>query len=294
MNRPVIIVHGGADAYGADCRPAYVAGCRRAAEVGWAILRAGGSALDAVEAAVRSMEDDPTFDAGRGSYFNRAGEVEMDAIIMDGRALTFGAVAAVRRIPNPVTLARAVLERSEHNFLVAHGAEAFAESIGLPFAAPDEVLGKHEDPEVTAIKGGDTVGAVALDEGGALAVATSTGGIANKWPGRVGDSPLVGCGAYADDRSGAASATGVGEMLMRIVVSKAACDFIAAGMTAQQAAEAVIRLLEERVGGKGGIIVIDRLGRVGLAHNTCDMAYAYVTAESGLVAGPEAGQVTPE
>ncbi len=284
MNRPVIVVHGGAWYIPPRLHEAYQAGCRRAARVGWAYLMNGGSALDAVEAAVSSLENETTFDAGRGSYFNAADEVEMDAIIMDGRTLTFGAVAAIQHVLNPVRVARLVLERTPHHFMVGQGATAFAREMGL-LADPGVAVGKRELEEEEWTPPGDTVGAVALDLNGNLAVATSTGGTPNKHPGRVGDSPLVGCGAYADNLAGAASATGSGEHLMRVVISKAACDRMAAGMTAQQAVEEAIRLLQNRVNGYGGLIAIDREGRVGLAHNTPNLTYAYRLPDQELVVG---------
>ncbi len=290
MTHPSLIVHGGAWFIPPDLRTAYIAGCREAAREGWAVLQAGASALDAVEAAVRVLEDDPTFDAGRGSYFNQAGAVEMDAIIMDGRALNLGAVAAVQRVRHPISLARRILMRADLNFVVGRGAEALAQEVGLPLCDPAELLGKHDTGGWAPPLPADTVGAVALDARGDLAVATSTGGTPDKWPGRVGDSPLVGCGAYADNHSGAASATGSGEMLMRIVPSKMACDLLAAGTPAMAAARAVIRYLHARVGGYGGLILLDREGHVGLAHNTPNMSYAYITPEGEIVAGAEVSE----
>ncbi len=295
--KPRLIVHGGAWYLPRRKRQAAREGVRRAAAAGWAVLERGGSALDAVEAAVRVMEDDPVFDAGRGSYLNRAGEVEMDAIIMDGRTLDLGAVAAIQRVRHPVSVARKVMEASPHNLFVGSGATAFAERLGIPLCDPAELLGRtgdehpedeHWSPpewvEAQAICTCDTVGAVALDADGHLAVATSTGGMPHKAPGRVGDSPLVGSGAYADDHLGAASATGWGERLMRIVISKTACDLLAKGMTAQEAAETAIALLHERVRGYGGLIVIDRQGRIGAAHNTPHMAHAWVHPTEGIIA----------
>lgn len=290
-----LVVHGGAWYIPPRLEEAFREGCRRAAQTGRDILQAGGAALDAVEAAVRVLEEDPTFNAGRGIYYNQAGELELDAIIMDGRTLRFGAVAAVQRVLHPITLARLVLERSPHHMLVARGAERFAQEQGLTLCDPAELLGKVDDPNSDEYwsppkaPGGDTVGAVALDVAGNVAVATSTGGTPAKFPGRVGDSPLVGCGAYADNTCGAAGTTGWGEPLMRIVASKTACEFLRQGMEAQQAAEALIALLEQRVGGYGGIIIVDRAGRIGLAHNTPHMAYAYVSLTQPLTAGITAG-----
>jgi beta-aspartyl-peptidase (threonine type) len=346
---PTLVVHGGAYDIPTETHQAHVEGCRRAAEAGWAVLARGGPALDAVEAAVRVMEDDPTFDAGYGSFLNAAGEVELDAIIMDGRDLDLGAVAAVQRVRHPVTLARLVMTASEHALLAGAGAEAFARQHGLPVCSTEELLAgrelerwraayasgnPHEWEPFGNAQGGpfgnaqggpfgnaqggpfgnaqggpfgvacpeqgrgaqgrssgivppDTVGAVALDADGNLAAATSTGGTFNKLPGRVGDSPLVGCGAYADNRTGAVSATGLGEALMKVVIAKTACDFIASGMTAQQAADAAIAVLAGRTTGEGGLIVLDRLGGVGIAHNTPYIAHAVITAGRKVITGIE-------
>jgi L-asparaginase / beta-aspartyl-peptidase len=307
VNRPAIIVHGGAWHIPDGETAAWIAGCREAAGAGWEILETGGSSLDAVEAAVRILEDNPLYDAGRGSLLTRDGRVQLDAIVMEGRSLQFGAVAAVERIRHPISLARMILERCEHSFVVGQGAEELAALYGVPFCDPAELLGRRDpgtwSPPAMAndgLKGrlktasrqlavpqqmGDTVGAVALDAAGRLTVGTSTGGTPDKWPGRVGDSPLVGCGAYADDQVGAAAATGSGESLMRIVTSKTAVDYLAQGMTAQEAADATIRRLWERVRGYGGVILIDSEGRIGLAHNTPNLSYAYVAGGEAMVGG---------
>jgi beta-aspartyl-peptidase (threonine type) len=260
-------------------------------------LTRGGSALDAVEVAVRCLEDDPTFDAGRGSFLNAAGEVELDAIIMDGRTLDLGAVSAVQRVRHPVSLARLVMSASEHALLTGVGAEAFARECSLPVCSPEELLVGRELARWRDLQAGigprppeyfiphGTVGAVALDSQSDLAAATSTGGTPNKRPGRVGDTPLVGCGAYADNRSAAASATGMGEDLMKVVISKTACDLVAQGHSPQEAAQAAVALLAERVDGHGGLILLDRQGRVGIAHNTSYIAHAFVTAGGRIQAG---------
>jgi beta-aspartyl-peptidase (threonine type) len=294
-NQPLaIIAHGGAWEIPGDMQDDALEGCSRAAAVGWEVLNEGGTALQAVEAAVRVLEDDPTFDAGRGAVLNAVGEIELDAIVMDGRTLNLGAAMAVKHVRHPVTLARLIKDASEHAVLAADGAELFARSQGLPFCPSWELIVEREvnrwrefaaggpegrglfDKEGDPQGSCDTVGAVALDGLGNLAVATSTGGTAHKHPGRVGDSPLVGSGAYADNRTGAVSATGDGEHLMKIVISKAACDFLDQGMTAQEAADAAIALLEERTEGHGGLVVLDRCGNVGAAHNTGYLAHAYV------------------
>ncbi|MBN1178584.1 MAG: isoaspartyl peptidase/L-asparaginase [Anaerolineae bacterium] len=294
---PLLVVHGGAWEIPPQDHPAHIAGCRQAAEAGWAILARGGPALEAVEAAVRQMEDDPTFDAGRGSFLNTAGEVELDAIIMDGSTLNLGAVAAVQHIQHPVSLARLVMTESAHAFLAGRGAEAFARAHGVPECPPDALLVGRELKRWHDLQAGagpqpadyfhpaDTVGAVALDRAGNLAAATSTGGTPNKLPGRVGDSPLVGSGAYADNRSAAVSATGVGEALMKVVISKTACDLVERGATPQEAADAVIATLAERTGGYGGVIVVDPLGRYGIAHNTSYIAHAVVSAGGHVEVG---------
>ena len=295
--RPALIVHGGAWDIPDDQVGAHLNGCRRAAEIGWGLLREGASAIVAVEAAARVLEDDPTFDAGYGACLNAAGEVELDALIMDGATLNAGSVAAVQRVRNPISLARLVMEKSEHVLLVAKGAERFGRDHGIPMCKPEELLTGRELERWRLLRGmndwrtsrayGDvytgTVGAVARDERGNIAAATSTGGTPNKLPGRVGDSPLIGCGAYADNQTGGVSATGWGESLMKVVISKTTCDLIARGLDAQRAAEAAIQVLDERVKGLGGVIVVDALGRIGAAHNTPRMAHAYVTPEGDIV-----------
>lgn len=286
---PVLVVHGGAGDIKPEAHQAHVDGVRRAAEIGWEILRSGGAALDAVEQAVCYLEDDPHFNAGRGAPLNTGGYVELDAFIMDGATLNNGAVAAVQRIAHPVSLARLVMEHTSHSLLAAAGAHEFAERMGIHLIAESSL---HTDEQVrrwreaqTQDIGHDTVGAVARDARGNIACATSTGGTRNKLPGRVGDSPLIGSGGYADNQTGGVSATGIGETLMKIVISKTVCDLIGAGLDAQAAAdEAVRRLDDPRVDGSGGVIVIDRQGRIGLAYNTRQMARAYVQPDGSIVA----------
>lgn len=284
-----IIVHGGAGEWklAAERKDEAMRACAAAAEAGRAVLLNGGSALDAVEAAVIILEDCPALDAGRGSYPNAEGDVEMDALIMDGQNLGMGAIAAIRRVRHPISLARRVMLESGHNFLVGAGADTFADSIGFPRCEVEDLLvtpvaEAERIGEPTAALG-DTVGAVALDQYGNLAAATSTGGTANKLPGRVGDSPLVGSGAYADNWTAGVSATGYGEALMRVVISKRVCDFVGAGLTAQSACEAAIRVLEERTGGDGGLIAVDARGRVGRAFNTTAMPHAYAVDHEPVV-----------
>jgi len=284
MNKIAIVVHGGAGAWELGSKRLRVGGaaCDEAALAGHAVLKAGGSALDAVETAVRILEDCPALDAGRGSYLNKLGEVEMDALIMDGRSLNMGAVAAIQRVRYPISLARRVMTDTIHTFLVGPGADAFADEIGFPRCAVAELVVNGED-EYADVAGplGDTVGAVAIDAHGDLATATSTGGTRHKMPGRVGDSPLVGSGGYADNWSAAVSATGQGESIMKVVLSKRVCDLVGDGLSAQAACEAAIRLLEERVGGECGLIAVDAQGHVGVAYNTRAMPYAAVVGMEG-------------
>ena len=287
-----IIVHGGAGGWAVSGTQLVEArqACEQAATAGREVLARGGSALDAVEAAVIILEDCPVLDAGRGSYPNSEGFVEMDALIMDGRTLEMGAIAAIQRVRHPVTLARRVMDKSGHHFLVGPGADAFADSIDFPRGDVSELLvdNDQEPAELAAasVPGlSDTVGAVALDSHGNVAAATSTGGTPNKRPGRVGDSPLVGCGAYADNWTAAVSATGYGEALMRVVISKRVCDLVGTGLSAAAACNAAIRLLEERTGGDGGLIAVDARGQVGWAYNTTAMPYAYATGDSPVVVG---------
>ena len=286
-----IVVHGGAGGWSDKDDSLLEArlACEEAAAAGRGVLARGGSALDAVEAAVNILEDCPVLDAGRGSYPNAEGFIEMDALIMDGRDLSLGAIAAIQRVRHPISLARRVMLDSGHHLLVGPGAELFADSIGFPRCDVAELLvgaGPATDllPESSAALG-DTVGAVALDSHGNLAAATSTGGTRHKRPGRVGDSPLVGCGAYADNWTAGVSATGYGEALMRVVISKRVCDLVGTGLSAAAACAAAIRLLEERTGGEGGLIAVDARGQVGFAFNTRAMPHAYAVGDSPVVVG---------
>jgi beta-aspartyl-peptidase (threonine type) len=289
-------VHGGAWRIAEETHADHIAGTRAAAQAGWRVLCNGGSALDAVEIAVSAMEDDPVFDAGVGSVLNRAGDIEVDAMIMDGRTLALGAVAAVRGIKNPVRLARVIMEDTDHCVLVAEGARRFAEEKGIRLCAAaeltvpreierfrklQEVPDYHLSDEFTPDPM-DTVGAVAIDRAGDVAAATSTGGVHFKLPGRVGDSPLVGSGAYADNLTGGASATGHGESIMRVLLSKTATDALGRGMSAQEAAEWAIRTMHERVNGYGGLILVDHRGTTGFAYNTPHMAVAWVDAQGEI------------
>ncbi len=283
-----VLVHGGAGAWqrGSTTLEAARAACERAANAGRDALAAGGSVLDAVEAAVRALEDAPMMNAGRGSLPNTEGVIELDALIMDGATLAFGAVGAVQRLRHPVSLARRVMTDTPHALLVGEGASKFADTIGFPRCSNDDLLVQR----VATPAPSDTVGAVAIDDAGSVAAATSTGGIPRKLPGRVGDSPIAGAGGYAYHATGAVTATGDGEAFMKLVVSKHVCDQIAAGVTAQAACDAAMRLVEARLGASGGLIAIDRVGRVGVSFNTPAMPYAYASTDGRSLSGADAGR----
>ncbi len=317
-----IIVHGGAGTLTPERLEITQEGCKEAVLIGWQILQRGGSALDAVEAAVRALEDNPNFNAGVGSCLTAEGNIEMDAGIMEGHTLQVGAVAAVELIKNPIVLARKVLE-SPHVLLIGAVAQEFARQQAIPTCTFEELWterqhnnwlkargeqnkegeGDEEDEpryhrrEIARLaarptreeqlkksaEGGvekkhGTVGAVAIDEQGRLAAATSTGGIHNKYPGRVGDSPLVGCGFYADENA-AISCTGYGEDFIRLMIAKRAADFVAHGSGAREAAEAAIAFLGAKAEGTGGLILVDRHANLGFAWNSEHMVHAYISSE---------------
>ena len=245
------------------------------------------------------MEDDETFDAGRGSFLNRDGHVQLDALIMDGATLRAGGVGCVERLRNPVRAARKILSESPHVYFVGEGAERFAAEHGVPLCKNEDLIIPREVERLRAYQAQanshghelfaastddptishDTVGAVALDSHGNIAAATSTGGTLNKAPGRLGDSSLIGCGCYADNASAAASTTGWGEPIMKLVLAKWTADRIAAGNKPAWAAQEAMNYLKQRVNGHGGIIVLNAQGQFGIAHNTARMAWAYKTVD---------------
>ena len=291
---PVLVIHGGAWAMPDDMVDAHINGVRDALSAGWRVLEHGGSSLDAVEEAVVVLEDDETFDAGRGSFLNREGKVQLDALIMDGSTLRAGGVGCVERLRNPVRAARKILSESPHVYFVAEGAERFACEHGVPLCSNEELVIPREvarlrEYQAQAASGGndlfapaishDTVGAVALDRDGNIAAATSTGGTLNKAPGRLGDSSLIGCGCYADNLSAAASTTGWGEPIMKLVLAKWTADRVSTGNLPEWAAQEAMNYLKQRLNGHGGIIVLDAKGNFGIAHNTPRMAWAYKTAQ---------------
>jgi beta-aspartyl-peptidase (threonine type) len=292
-----LIVHGGAWAIPDNQVEPHKAGCRAALVAGWQVLAAGGSALDACVAAVQVMEDDPIFDAGTGSVLTSEGMVELDAALMDGRTLRYGAVANLRHIRNPIVLAREVLN-GPATMLVAEGAEQFAQRRNIALVANEELIVERErllwqqrrdttvairsdtpqtaPAEMEAVVGHDTVGAIAIDASGNLVAANSTGGTPFKLPGRIGDTPLIGCGLYADVHVGGCVCTGWGESIARMAMARRTVEYLERGFSPQVAAETAVRQLAHRVaGGSGGCIVVSPSGELGLAWNTRRMAYAY-------------------
>jgi beta-aspartyl-peptidase (threonine type) len=283
---PTIIVHGGAGADPSEGRDELRQGVHAAAVAGWRVLSAGGAALDAVESAVRTLEDHPRFNAGRGSVLTRDGTVEMDASIMEGTRLQCGAVAAVPRIANPITLARRVLEARRHVLLVGDGALAFARSVGVPECdaaslVTDRQQRRHAEVAPRRTTLGGTVGAVALDRSGTIAAATSTGGTIGKLPGRVGDSALIGCGTYAENSIGGVSCTGDGEAIIRVVLGHRALYFLKDADDPEYAAKIAVDLLVEEGRGHGGLILLDWRGRAGYACSTPLMPVAIMSPALG-------------
>jgi len=274
-----IVVHGGAGAIPRDDTASKRA-CEQAVALGWAILAGGGSALDAVVRAVVHLENEPSLNAGRGACLDEIGGIELDASVMDGRGRRAGAVALVRRLANPVLAARAVMDEGRHVFMAGAAAEAFAASRGLALVDPATLVTPERraawERRAAEPQSGDaagTVGAVALDAAGRVAAATSTGGIAGKRPGRIGDSPIIGAGTLADDRAGAVSATGDGEAIIRATVASVALEALRSGLGPARASSIALAELT-RVGGTGGVILVDRFGRISAAHTTPHMTWA--------------------
>ena len=294
---PRLIVHGGAWSIPDEYVDAHINGVKNAVKSIFPQMQNGLSALDAVEKAVNLLEADPTFDAGRGAFLNEIGEIELDAIIADGAALKFGAVAAVRNLLHPVSLARLVMEKTEHCMLVGSGAQRFAKQMGIVETPIAELLTERELTYFNEIsKNPDfrtkqpfekppmgTVGAVAMDVFGNLAGATSTGGTPRKLPGRVGDTPIYGAGVFADNLSGAASATGWGESIMQSHLCLKTCDAFG-NLSPMIAAKQAIERLHNRFNGLGGVIAINAIGEYAFAHNTSRMAFAFAMDSGEVVA----------
>lgn len=275
-----IIVHGGAGEVPLDSLDARKQGCHIAAEAGAHILKRGGQALDAVQAAVEVLENNPLFNAGTGSTLNHEGRVETDAAIMDGAILKAGAVAAVSGIRNPIRLARAVMEHSPHILLAGEGAYRFAQQHGIETCDPSELVVPAQRSHWEKEHG--TVGAVALDAEGRLAAATSTGGIFDKLPGRVGDTPLIGCGTYADANA-AVSCTGSGEDIMRTTLARHAAYLVEQGLDATAAARQAIVYFAEQTHGDAGIILMSNRGVHGYARNSAHMPICALASGKELI-----------
>ena len=303
-----IVVHGGAWDVSSELIDPNKAGIRKATLAGIEILKAEGSALNAVEAAIRILEDDDSFNAGTGSILTLNGYIEMDAAIMDGKTLMAGAVGSVTNVRHPISLARKIAEETIHVFLVGKGADNFAKAVcAEEVCTVDEILVERRKrlwEDINQRMGDklvdgylkaqvdllekypllknmplDTVGAVAIDINGDIAAGTSTGGMPMKLAGRIGDSPLIGCGTYADNESGGVSATGHGESIIKTTLAKTTCALIENGLTAQKAADTAINFLWTKIAGKGGVIVIDKNGNVGLSYNTTKMPRAWMNTE---------------
>lgn len=283
----VIVVHGGAGEAPQAGKEETTRGLRIALEGGWECLRAGQPALEAVAQAVAAMEDFPAFNAAVGACLDARGKVGLDASIMAGTGQRAGAVADLRRIRNPILLARFLLERGPHLFMVGRGAERFAKRAGFSLIDPAELVTEEQRARWRARRrrkpehGSGTVGAVALDRAGAVAAATSTGGISGKLPGRVGDSAVIGAGTWADDEAGAVSATGQGEAIIRIGLARAVIERLKTGRPAAEAALEAIEELSKKTGGRAGVIVVDRLGRFAARWNTASMSWGWRTEQGG-------------
>jgi beta-aspartyl-peptidase (threonine type) len=303
VRKPVIAVHGGAGTWQPERSQPGLEGVKKAAKTGFDILKNGGMAVDAVMEAVAVLEDEGAFNAGYGSSLNIEKGVEMEASIMDGKMLEAGAVGLLKDVRNPVRLARMVMEKTDHVLIVGRGAEKLAKVFNFERRSPmTELRLKYHEQQKKALLDGkfelpklyelvknhpelfelETVGAVALDVNGNVAAATSTGGFPLKIPGRIGDSPLIGCGTYADNQTGACSTTGVGEIAIRLVLAKTVCNYMESGKTAQEAAELAIKLVNRRmtdVYNHMGLIAVDMHGGIGVAHNSPNLCWAYLTSE---------------
>ncbi len=285
-----VLVHGGAGDLPEERRASHAAGCLQAARIGHDILARGGSAVDAVQAAARVLEDLPQFNAGTGAALNEHGVVEHDASIMSGHGLRAGAVCALQSFRNPIDVARVAYDDGRHLLYAGEGAADLARAHGIEPVDPSllvthlarEALDRLLRLRARGEEGGGgwaggTIGAVARDANGHLAAATSTGGLVGKRRGRVGDSPIIGAGTYADDDGGAISATGDGEAVIRYGLAHRIAASLRAGVGAEQAAREHMTGLLQVASGKGGVIVVDRSGRLGLARSTRTMSFAWVT-----------------
>lgn len=281
-----VLVHGGAGPtpIGSSAKSD---GCRTAVEHAARLLANGGTALDTVESAVRVLEDDARYNAGNGASLNENGELELDAAIMSGESLRYGAVCALPPFKNPIAVARAVLEEGTHVLYAADGARSFALGAGFAPADPQELITERARQQLAGRKlrsdaSHGTVGAVAIDSRGSLAAATSTGGLTGKPQGRIGDSPIAGAGTYADDRAGAVSATGHGEGILRVHLAGRIALDLERGTDPESAARAALATLRDRTQSLGGVIVVDRLGRMAWAHTTRSMPWAAACSDAAF------------
>lgn len=298
----VLVIHGGAGTIlksqmTPEKEKAYTESLNTALEKGYTILEAGGSALDAVEACLRYLEDNPLFNAGKGAVFTNEGKNELDAAIMDGKTLGAGSVAGVTTIKNPISAARAVMEKSPHVMMVGKGAEQFAKQQGLEMVDPSYFYTEERHSGWQRVKAKDsiaelkktddkhgTVGAVALDRHGNLAAATSTGGMTNKKFGRVGDAPIIGAGTYANNNTAALSGTGWGEFYIRLVLAKSISDMMEFGkMSLQKAADEMVMKRLPALGGDGGLIAVDKKGNIAMPFCTEGMYRGYVREDGKKV-----------
>jgi beta-aspartyl-peptidase (threonine type) len=301
--KPVIAVHGGAGTAPKDHSKPMLTAVGKAAARGFELLKTGATAIESVTEAVVLLEDSGLFNAGEGSALNLEGRVEMEASVMDGKTLAAGAAGILSDVKNPVRVARLVMEKTDHVFIVGKGTKELARTFNLERRGPvsaakqaqyeAQLKNLHEGtfglPKLTKLIKAhpeafqlETVGAVALDKDGNVAAATSTGGFPLKLPGRIGDSPSIGCGTYADNQSGACTATGVGEVAMKLVLAKTVCNYIEIGRSAQEAAEDAVTLVGKRLPGiynEMGVLVVDSQGRVGAAHSSPNLTWAYMSRE---------------
>ncbi|XP_058241710.1 isoaspartyl peptidase/L-asparaginase [Hemibagrus wyckioides] len=283
---PVVVVHGGAGHTPKGRAELSTAGVREATKKGYAILKSGGSAMDAVVETVAILENNPVYNAGRGSVLTVKGEVQMDALVMDGRTLACGAVSAVRRVANPIHLARLVMDKTSHVCLTAEGASQFARAMGIPEVTEESLITDYArkrwrdnlnpgaNPVECQMGKMGTVGAVAVDLQGNLASATSTGGMINKMEGRVGDTPCVGCGGYADNNIGAVSPTGHGEAIMKVTLSRLILFHMEQGKSPEEASDLALAYMWERVNGLAGVVVVDPKGTWAARFNSSQMSWA--------------------
>lgn len=295
---PVVVVHGGAGYIPKERSELSVSGVCSAVQAGYTILQGGGSSMDAVVEAVIQMENNPAFNAGRGSVLNIKGEVEMDALVMDGKTLGSGAVSAVRNIANPIQLARLVMDKTSHACLTAEGASQFARSMGIPEVPLESLITEYSrmrwrknlahDANPVECQMLGTVGAVAVDKEGNIACATSTGGMLNKMEGRVGDTPIIGSGGYADNLLGAVSTTGHGETIMKITLARLILFHMEQGQSAEAASDLGLTYMKSRLEGLGGVVTVDAQGHWAARFSSNQMAWAAAqkdTLHYGLYTG---------